>query len=118
MMGADLYVKGLPPHICGGEVSQKAAKAGYFRDCYNDGGLFANIGLSWWQMVSQFKKEGKLDDDGNLKPHFVSDFSKIVEDAFKASKVSKKKEYIEWMEVFRTFIKTAEKVGEGIEFSV
>jgi len=38
--------------------------------------------------------------------------------AFASSKVAKKKEYVEWMEVFRTFIKTAKKAGKGIDFSV
>jgi len=117
-MGADLYVKGLPPHICGFEVSQKAAKAGYFRDCYNGGGLFANIGLSWWGMTAAYKKEGKMDDDSCLKAEHVDGFSKEVEAAFAGSKVVKKKEYVEWMEVFRTFIETAKKAGKGIDFSV
>jgi hypothetical protein len=34
---------------------------GYFRDCYNSGGLFAQMSLSWWKDVVPM-----LDDEGNL----------------------------------------------------
>lgn len=57
-MGADLYIKDMDrkKQYTGFEVSDKARKNGYFRDCYNDAGLFsvlsANTGkdLSWWEI--------------------------------------------------------------------
>ena len=71
-MGADLYIKKLPREVqykhCG--FSTEAVKDGYFRDCYNSGGLFAvmsaNLGrtFSWWQLVGRkdfgFNKNGEL----------------------------------------------------------
>ena len=43
----------------GFEVSDRAVNLGYFRDCYNEGGLFAvmsktlNETISWWQMADE-----------------------------------------------------------------
>jgi len=43
----------------GFEVSENAVNVGYFRDCYNSGGLFAVMNqllgckLSWWQTVER-----------------------------------------------------------------
>lgn len=59
-MGADLYIKDLPreQQYRGFEVSKEAVEVGYFRDCYNDGGLFnylrSNTGkdYSWWTMLN------------------------------------------------------------------
>jgi hypothetical protein len=56
-MGADLYIKNLDreSQYLGFEVSDKAVDAGYFRDCYNDSGLFnflrsnTRLMFSWWQ---------------------------------------------------------------------
>jgi hypothetical protein len=59
-MGADLTINRLyekNKETTGGlEASDEAVEKGYFRDCYNGGGLFAvlslNLGktISWWQM--------------------------------------------------------------------
>lgn len=59
-MGADLTINKLYAKNSGTtggfEVSDEAVEKGYFRDCYNEGGLFAvlsvNLGktYSWWQM--------------------------------------------------------------------
>lgn len=120
-MGADLYVRGIDVPTFGFEVSEKAGKAGYFRDCYNSHGLFAKIKLSWWQLVGEYEEAGKIveiDDTTLLKPDHVREFSDTVEAAFEKSKVKGKKDYKEWMAVFRLFIARAEEVGEGIEFSV
>jgi hypothetical protein len=66
-MGADLYINKLSGKAGAYEVSYKAIKNGYFRDCYNDGGLFNFIRSntvydpSWWQMARDtewFKKDG------------------------------------------------------------
>lgn len=70
-MGADLYIKDMDrkKQYTGFEVSDKARKNGYFRDCYNDGGLFsvlsANTGknLSWWELN---RREELFNSEGNL----------------------------------------------------
>jgi hypothetical protein len=73
-MGADLYIKNLPrdKQMCGFDVSDKARANGYFRDCYNDGGLFAvmnsNVGsdLSWWQTADRKDLFVKDEECGQL----------------------------------------------------
>jgi hypothetical protein len=73
-MGADLYIKNLPREgqYLGFEVSEKAVKAGYFRDCYNPGGLFAFLSANldesffWWQFRDKYDKYFTEDDgDGD-----------------------------------------------------
>ena len=70
-MGADLYIKKMPrgPQYTGFELSDRAIDLGYFRDCYNQHGLFAFLSkrtgeeLSWWQMCANknwFNKSGDL----------------------------------------------------------
>ena len=67
-MGADLYIKNMErePQYTGFEVSQRAVDVGYFRDCYNEWGLFSimsatlNQTISWWQtsdIKSWFRKD-------------------------------------------------------------
>ena len=73
-MGADLYIKDFPYTHRGFEVSERAVKSGYFRDCYNQYGLFAvvsatlkNVELSWWRTVDRkelFTKEGDMTVEG------------------------------------------------------
>ena len=71
-MGADLYIKNLPrdKQMCGFAVSDEARANGYFRDCYNDGGLFAVINsntgnnLSWWQTADRKDLFVEDKDDG------------------------------------------------------
>lgn len=53
-----------------------------------------------------------------LKPEFVDNFAKTVEQAFKKSEAKDKVEYVRWMGVFRQFILTAKKVGKSIMWSV
>jgi len=121
-MGADLTVEGIEVPVFGFEVSERAGNAGYFRDCYNETGLFWNIGLDWWKLTRRYEMEGKIISDDErgciLRPEFVDEFSETVETAFRNSKVAKKKEYKGWMHVFRLFINTAKKAGKGIRFSV
>lgn len=71
-MGADLYIKNLPrdKQYCGFDVSDEARANGYFRDCYNDGGLFAVIStntshdLSWWQTADRKGMFVENEEDG------------------------------------------------------
>jgi len=94
-MGADLYIDKLPreAQYRGFEVSADARKAGYFRDCYNDGGLLtvinANTGsdLSWWATQERkelFNKDGDMSVKGakvwlsELKP-IADSFVKLNE---------------------------------------
>lgn len=66
-MGADLsIVKFKPTYVVGAfEASKKAVEeGGYFRDCYNSGGLFSILrcntsqNLSWWDFTDEAKKNG------------------------------------------------------------
>lgn len=49
---------------------------GYFRDTYNPYGLFAQLGLSWWQDVIPM-----LDDRGYLPIDRAKDLEKMVKEA-------------------------------------
>ena len=60
-MGADLYIKNMDreSQYRGFEVSDEAVAVGYFRDSYNNRGLFAvmsstlNETVSWWKMARE-----------------------------------------------------------------
>ena len=60
-MGADLYIEKMDREgqYFGFEVSDRAIEAGYFRDCYNNFGLFSvmsntlNETISWWKMADE-----------------------------------------------------------------
>ena len=93
-MGADLYIRDMDKtkQITGFEVSWKAVKSGYFRDCYNDWGLFnffrSNTGkeYSWWQFQKNKEWFAKLKDaDGDeedmMTPKGAELFLKIIDDA-------------------------------------
>ncbi len=67
-MGADLTIENKPSEkmLGGFEVSDKAVKSGYFRDCYNPYGLFwvmrttlklDSDKLSWWILTSRDTKD-------------------------------------------------------------
>ncbi|MFA6971805.1 MAG: hypothetical protein WC208_10440 [Gallionella sp.] len=87
-MGADLYIKDMDrdSQCTGFEVSERAVKVGYFRDCYNDYGLFnfirSNVPsmkdeFSWWQMSSRYKKTW-FDKDGDMTVEGAKAFRKLV----------------------------------------
>lgn len=65
-MGADLYVVGIDEGAqaaCGFEVSIKAAKVGYFRDPYNEHGLFRQIGDRVIMVAALRGLQGRGTDD-------------------------------------------------------
>lgn len=83
-MGADLTICKLEDTARGGwEVSDEAVESGYFRDCYNSGGLFAFLTLntgksfSWWQMDSN-NKHWFSKRDHKLMAKYVPEFRKKV----------------------------------------
>lgn len=87
-MGADLYIKNMDreAQYTGFEVSNRAVSVGYFRDCYNDYGLFnfirSNVPsmadeFSWWQMSSRYKKTW-FDEDGDMTVEGAKAFRKLV----------------------------------------
>ena len=100
-MGADLYIINMDrkKQYLGFEISQKAIDAGYFRDCYNDYGLFNYIRsntseelkskFSWWQMCDNkawFNKSGNMTTKGAIK------FLQLVKKA--KAEIDKKDEHI------------------------
>lgn len=88
-MGADLYVKDLPrePQCTGFEVSKKAVDIGYFRDCYNDSGLFPFINantthsLSWWRLRDRKEWFEKKGDEEEMTVKGAKEFLGIIKDA-------------------------------------
>jgi hypothetical protein len=146
-MGADLYIDNLPREnqIRGFEVSKDAVEAGYFRDCYNGGGLFAVINassghsdLSWWQTVKRkdlFDAEtGKMTVEGTkkwlaeLKPIiaefkalpvlYLHDYDMVKHCSIRGDKVKHKKEYYDWVDLFVGFLEKAIELKSTITFSV
>lgn len=104
-MGADLYIKNMEreAQYTGYEVSERAVNIGYFRDCYNPGGLFAFLTAnlsetySWWTFRKQFDKYFTDDDgdgDKDMNVEGCKEFLKIIMNA--KSKIEKKdKLYLE-----------------------
>lgn len=50
-------------------------EGGYYRDCYNEYGTFAGLGLSWWQDVIPM-----LDDENCLSVEKSEELKKMIED--------------------------------------
>ncbi len=81
-MGADLYIKDMDRdgQLRGFEVSKDAVNAGYFRDPYNDWGLFnflrsnTKARLSWWRFAAN--KEW-FDSKGNMSIKGAREFREI-----------------------------------------
>ena len=140
-MGADLYIEKMDreKQYRGFEVSDEAVNAGYFRDCYNNGGLFAvmsqtlNETVSWWQMA----KEVGLNKKGVLPLIKVKEWKETIfplleefkkqtilycddYDSQKKKKVNTKenKEYYAWADKLMTFINLAIEKKSGIIWSV
>lgn len=140
-MGADLYVEKLDrsKQYLGFEVSKKAVEAGYFRDCYNSGGLFAflttnlNNTFSWWQFQNKkwFDKEGdmtvtgakkflklmiKAKKDINLKDEF---YLKNWEDNNLIKTNQNEVEYYkDWLDLLISFLELAINLKSKIIWSV
>ncbi len=141
-MGADLYIKNMErqKQYLGFEVSDKAINLGYFRDCYNNGGLFAvmsqtlNKTISWWKMsdeiglnkngVLPFTKVKKWKETmfpllEEFKKHtdlyykdYKTDSNKKIEDQKQI------KEYHNWADKLMKFIDLAIEKKSGIIWSV
>ena len=99
-MGADLYIKNMDrkSQYTGFEVSERAVDVGYFRDCYNEAGLFALLSanvpdadLSWW--ITHGRKE-LFNKDGNMSvkgaKQFLSEIEPHVESLKAKHKAGKK----------------------------
>ena len=142
-MGADLYIKKMPrePQYTGCEVSDKAVDVGYFRDCYNSGGLFAfltsntNKEFSWWQLVDKKELFGM---DGDMHVNGARKFLKAILSAKKTlnkkkvfylkawdgkedkTKLDKDavKYYLDWLDLLIKFLELAIEKRSEIIFSV
>ena len=141
-MGADLYIEKMDrkSQYTGFEVSDRAVNLGYFRDCYNGGGLFAvmsktlNKEVSWWKMSN----EVGLNKDGVLPLEKVKEWKTtmfpLLEKFKKQNKlylddyIAKKKEQIKdpkevkeyhaWADRLMKFIDLAIEKESGIIWSV
>lgn len=142
-MGADLYIDKLPKEaqIRGFEVSQDAVKAGYFRDCYNSGGLFAVLSasgvadLSWWQLSREHETDW-FDQSGRMTVKGANEFRQLLFVAKlklqrtptlyqmtydgKCTKLTGKarKEYVEWLDLLLKFLDLAIEKQSLILWSV
>jgi hypothetical protein len=140
-MGADLYIEKMDreKQYLGFEVSDKAVNAGYFRDCYNSGGLFAvmsktlNQTVSWWKMADEvgLNKKGilpftKIQKWKEKMLLLIEEFKKqdtLYYDDYVAKtkkKINKKeiKEYYNWADRLMKFINIAIEKKSGIIWSV
>jgi hypothetical protein len=120
-MGADLYISKIPNEKrkgLGFEVSEKAVAAGYFRDCYNENGLFAHLSMvsgekfSWWQLS---KNEDWFNRNGNLKVLGAAELLRKIE---VVRPMVSEKYYQEWCDLFIKFLKKAIKLKSSIVWSV
>jgi hypothetical protein len=99
-MGADLYILKMDKEkqITGFEVSRRAVDVGYFRDCYNDYGLFPFINtnadmkeqFSWWQFSDNKSWFTETEDERNMNVAGAKKFLRLVEKAQR--NILKKKE--------------------------
>ena len=149
-MGADLYIKNMDreKQSTGFEVSDKARKDGYFRDCYNDGGLFAVMSantdkeLSWWglarrkELFSDNDEECLMSVDGakklrdelepiikgflKKKKMYYASYSLDNHKNEKGKEIDKKnvKEYRDWARGLLEFLDLAISCDSEIIFSV
>ena len=124
-MGADLYIKDMEreSQICGFEVSVDAVDNGYFRDCYNDSGLFAQLGLSWWETMDM--EEFKTNENWEMNVEQLKEFKKYVNNAYlKWLEESKDKdeeyvcEYATWCGLLLRFLDKAISINSPVIFSV
>lgn len=46
---------------------------GYFRDLYNETGLYGRLGRSWWRDVDLAQEGEWFAEDGSIKRHFLND---------------------------------------------
>lgn len=141
-MGADLYIEKMDrkSQYTGFEVSDRAVNLGYFRDCYNSGGLFAvmskslNQTVSWWKMA----REVGLNKDSVLPlpkvKKWKATMSPLLEEfkkqnelyfddyaAMKRVKIEDPKEikeYHDWADKLIKFIDLAIEKESGIIWSV
>lgn len=112
-MGADLYIE------CMDRKKQYTGfrtdvNVGYFRDCYNESGLFSKLGLSWWLITSKnpewFNKEGNLTVEGSER------LLSLIKVARKQTRLNK--EYDKWYKQLENLLKSAIKQKSNIIWSV
>lgn len=119
-MGADLYIKTMDrkSQYRGYEVSKEAVAKGYFRDCYNDKGLFVHLtentdqNLSWWALADNkkwFDKKGDLNELGQRA---------LLSKVEGARKQLTDSEYIDWTDLLITFLNKALELKSPVIFSV
>lgn len=144
-MGADLYITKIHKDYFAFDCTLASVKKGYFRDCYNEGGLFAFLrnntdlkGLSWWAL-----REVKdwFNSKGNMTIEGAKNFLSIIKQA--RDQIYYKNEYIvehlnfpnmdkaitilsqedvieykEWLECLIAFLELAIKKNSTIRWSV
>ena len=126
-------------YLFGLKVSDKARAAGYFRDCYNDRGLFAVMSanldkeFSWWQTVG--RKDLSFTEDGELtlkgakqwRAELAPDIERFValDELYEGqAKTSRKlsppqtQKYRDWATGLLTFLDLAISKKSSIIFSV
>ena len=119
-MGADLYIKKMDreEQYHGFEVSEHAVSTGYFRDCYNEGGLFYHLKLSWWGLADTYYKNGTM----SLKK--IPQFKELIIQARKDSnwennmKTDELVEYHNWYKLLLKFLDLAIEKKSSIICSV
>ena len=146
-MGADLYIEKMPREEQYKNGFSTSVETGYFRDCYNDNGLFAAIStntkhdLSWWHTVDVhkddwFDKKGIMTVEGtkewlkeltpiitefeNLPELYHGEYNLEKHSFIKSQKMTKKnvKEYREWARDLIKFIEKAIEKDSPIIWSV
>ena len=139
-MGADLYIEKMDnkDDRLWLEVSDRAVARGYFRDCYNAGGLFAVMSatlgkqLSWWEMSERVGLKDRvlplaqvIKWQADLEP-LIAAFKRrrvLYYNDYatkKRGKVAKNqiKEYHKWADRLMTFCNLAIEKESGIIWSV
>ena len=147
-MGADLYIKNMDKQYTGFEISDRAVNLGYFRDCYNDYGLFnflrsniSNKDYSWWEII---EKKKLFDSNHDMSVKGAKVFLKSMTDAkdiinrippenlklkifdssikgkpvYKLLSIKDGKEFKAWLGLLIEFLKLAIRLKSPIIFSV
>lgn len=113
-MGADLYIKNMDreKQYTGYRTD---ITVGYFRDCYNDSGLFSKLNLSWWTITGEYEKLGLI-KNGELTVEGCKKLLSFL--SFHRLTVRLNKEYNNWFKKLIAMLKKAIKLNSPIIWSV
>ena len=147
-MGADLYITKIYKDCFSFDGTLASIRRGYFRDCYNDGGLFAFLrnnsdfkGLSWWAITDKkkewFNRQGNMTIEGSKlflelikqvkdqvysQDRYVMEHSVFPEKQYRTETIPldalEVMEYKEWLECLVAFLELAIKKKSTIQWSV